>query len=49
MAENSEIFNFELQPDDMAAIASMDTKQTAFFDHRDPDMVKWISEAVRPT
>ena len=31
------------------AIASLDTKQTAFFDQRDPEMVKWISSAVRPT
>lgn len=49
MAENFTIFDFELQPEDMAAIASLDTKQTAFFDHRDPEMVKWISNAVRPT
>lgn len=49
MAENFAIFDFELRPDDMNAIAALDTKQTAFFDHRDPKMVKWISEAVRPT
>jgi 2,5-diketo-D-gluconate reductase A len=49
MAENFSIFDFELRPQDMSAIAALDTKQTAFFDHRDPQMVKWISEAVRPT
>jgi len=31
------------------AIASLDTKQTAFFDHRDPEMVKWIFNAIRNT
>lgn len=49
MAENFSIFDFELRPEDMSAIEALDTKQTAFFDHRDPQMVKWISEAVRPT
>lgn len=49
MAENFAIFDFQLQPEDMTAIASLDTKQTAFFDHRDPAMVKWLGTAVRPT
>jgi Aldo/keto reductases, related to diketogulonate reductase len=49
MAENLAIFDFELRPEDMTAIAALDTTQTAFFDHRDPKMVKWISEAVRPS
>lgn len=49
ICENFEIFDFELSPEDMAAIASLDTKHTAFFDHRDPEMVKWISTAVRNT
>ena len=49
MAENFAIFDFELRAEDMSAIAALDTKQSAFFDHRDPQMVKWISEAVRPT
>ena len=49
MAENFAIFDFELQPDDMAAIASLDTKASAFFDHRDPESVKRISTALRNT
>jgi diketogulonate reductase-like aldo/keto reductase len=44
MAENFAIFDFELSPDDMQAIATLDTKASLFFDHRDPKMVKWISE-----
>jgi 2,5-diketo-D-gluconate reductase A len=42
MAENINVFDFELSPDDMAAIATLDSKQSAFFDHRDPAMVKWL-------
>jgi len=49
MAENFAIFGFQLGNEDMSAIASMDTKQTAFFDHRDPEKVKWISTVDRPT
>jgi len=49
MAENFAIFDFQLTPQDMTAIASLDMKQTAFFDHRDPEMVKWISMAIRNT
>jgi diketogulonate reductase-like aldo/keto reductase len=42
MEENFNIFDFELSADDMSSIASLDEKQSAFFDHRDPAMVKWI-------
>jgi len=27
---------------DMDALGSLDTKKTLFFDHRDPEMVKWL-------
>lgn len=49
MAENFAVFDFELSAEDMAAVASLDTKQTAFFDHRDPEKVKWLGTAVRPS
>jgi diketogulonate reductase-like aldo/keto reductase len=42
IVENFNIFDFELSPEDMDAIASLDTKVTSFFDHRDPAMVKWL-------
>jgi len=43
MEENIKVFDFELTPDDMAAIQTLDTKQSLFFDHRDPAMVKWLA------
>lgn len=46
MAENFDIFDFELSNDDMLAIAALDTHSSLFFDHRDPAMVKWLSERV---
>jgi len=42
--ENFNIFNFELSAEDMDAIKSLDTRASAFFDHRDPAMVKWLGE-----
>ncbi|WHY93022.1 aldo/keto reductase [Neobacillus cucumis] len=40
--ENFNIFDFELSQDDMEKIATLDTKQSLFFSHQDPEMVKWI-------
>jgi diketogulonate reductase-like aldo/keto reductase len=42
MIENFNVFDFELSPEDMASIAMLDTKKSLFFDHRDPEMVKWL-------
>lgn len=43
IVENFNIFDFELSPEDMDAIISLDTRITSFFDHRDPEMVKQLS------
>jgi diketogulonate reductase-like aldo/keto reductase len=42
MIENISVFDFELSAEDVAAIATLDTKTSSFFDHRDPEMVKWL-------
>lgn len=44
MAENISIFDFELSAEDLAAITTLDTTTSRFFDHRDPAMVKWLGE-----
>ncbi|WP_175072877.1 aldo/keto reductase [Terribacillus sp. AE2B 122] len=41
--ENFDIFDFELTEEDNKRIAALDTKQSLFFSHRDPEMVKGIS------
>ncbi|SCF04619.1 2,5-diketo-D-gluconate reductase A [Micromonospora coriariae] len=42
MAQNLDIFDFELSDEEMARIAGLDTGETVFFDHRDPKMVEWL-------
>jgi 2,5-diketo-D-gluconate reductase A len=42
IVENFDIFDFELNMEDMEKIAALDTKESLFFSHRDPEMVKWI-------
>jgi 2,5-diketo-D-gluconate reductase A len=49
IVENFNIFDFELSPEDMDAIATLDTKTSLFFDHRDPEVVKRLGEARRNT
>jgi 2,5-diketo-D-gluconate reductase A len=44
IVENFNVFDVELSPEDMDAIATLDTKTSSFFDHRDPAMVKWLGE-----
>ncbi|HKY53020.1 MAG TPA: aldo/keto reductase, partial [Anaerolineales bacterium] len=44
MIENISVLDFGLSTEDMAAITTLDTKTSSFFDHRDPQMVKWLGE-----
>ena len=44
MKENFDVFTFELSETEMQTITTLDNKTSLFFDHRDPNMVKWISE-----
>ncbi len=42
MIENISVFDFELSAEDMDGIATLDTKTSSFFDHHNPEMVKWL-------
>jgi 2,5-diketo-D-gluconate reductase A len=44
MLENLDLFDFELSEADMARISGLDTGTSSFFSHRDPKIVKWMSE-----
>ncbi|MFD4898225.1 aldo/keto reductase [Streptomyces sp. NPDC057699] len=44
MAQNFDVFDFGLTDEQMAEIAALDTGTTLFFDHRDPEMVAWLSK-----
>lgn len=44
MAENLASLDFTLEDSDMARIAALDTNTSSFFSHRDPAIVKWMSE-----
>lgn len=43
MEENLNIFDFELSEEDMNKIATLNEKESLFFSHRDPEMVKALS------
>jgi 2,5-diketo-D-gluconate reductase A len=47
MAENFDVFEFQLTDQEMARIAAMDTGASLFFDHRDPEMVSRIGNVRR--
>lgn len=42
MEENFNVFDFELSAEDMAMISTLDMKASSFFDHRDPEIIKWM-------
>jgi 2,5-diketo-D-gluconate reductase A len=49
IVENFNVFDVELSAEDMEAIATLDTRTSSFFDHRDPAIVKALGEAGRTT
>jgi diketogulonate reductase-like aldo/keto reductase len=40
--ENFNIFDFDLSAEDMEVITTLDTRTSSFFDHRDPEIIKWM-------
>jgi diketogulonate reductase-like aldo/keto reductase len=42
MAENFNVLDIDLSADDIAAISTLDTGTSSFFDHRDPEKVRWL-------
>ncbi len=44
MSENLDVFDFQLDDADLAGIATLETGTSSFFSHRDPAIVKWMSE-----
>ncbi|MBI0296792.1 aldo/keto reductase [Streptomyces sp. PRKS01-29] len=42
MAENIDVFDFQLTDDEMARIAALDTGRSPIFDHHDPEKVTWL-------
>lgn len=49
MAENIDIFDFELSKEDFEKIAALDMKESAFFDHDAPQQVKWFMNRMLDT
>jgi 2,5-diketo-D-gluconate reductase A len=43
MAQNLDIFDFELTDQQMKEIGTLDKGSSLFFDHRDPAMVSWLN------
>jgi 2,5-diketo-D-gluconate reductase A len=43
MEENFNVFDFQLSDEDMQTIQTLDQKSSAFFDHRDPNIIKWLA------
>lgn len=47
MQENINVFDFELTEEDMNSIKALDTSNSLFFSHYDPNMVEWFDRIVK--
>lgn len=47
MLQNIDVFNFELSEDDMNKIASLDKKESSFFNHQEASSVEMLASLVR--
>lgn len=43
MAQNLNVFDFELTKDDKSQIATLNMGESQFFSHSDPEMIKWMA------
>lgn len=46
MQENFNVFDFSLSESDMQKIKALDTGDSLFFNHQDPNMVEWFDKMV---
>ena len=44
--ENFDVFDFKLSDEDMEEIKKLNTSDSLFFNHQDPEMVRWFDEMV---
>ena len=49
MAENIDIFDFELSKEDIKKIPALDREESAFFDHDAPQQVEWFMNRMLET
>lgn len=47
MQENINVFDFELTEEDMNSIKTLDTSNSLFFSHNDPNMVEWFDKMLK--
>ncbi|MDU6340901.1 MAG: hypothetical protein E6583_06150 [Clostridium sp.] len=47
MLQNIDIFNFELNEDDMNKISCLDKKESSFFNHQEASSVEMLASLVR--
>lgn len=47
MQENINVFDFELTEENMNSIKTLDTSNSLFFSHNDPNMVEWFDKIVK--
>lgn len=45
--QNFEVFDFELTDEDMETIKGLDTGDSLFFNHQDPNMVEWFDNMTK--